>query len=78
MGIYHETKWLITMNSMVVETIERKLGKLQLHSDELKITSTERVKLKTLIAFCSHEYPQLKYIPVIAQPLTTDSGQEKG
>ena len=60
MGSYHETKWLAAINSVALETLNRKLGILRLHFNDPTITSTERIKLKTLVAFILHKYPQLK------------------
>ena len=76
MGMYHESKWLIGINSVVIETIEHKLGILRLHFDDPTITSTERVKLKTLIAFVSYKYPQLK-IHTCYRPTTDLSLEER-
>ena len=60
MGTYHETKWLNAINLIAKQTLERKLGILRLHFNDPTITSTERVKLRTIVGFISFKYPQLK------------------
>lgn len=46
-GDYHETKQLNTINKIVLQTLERKLGILRLHFNEPTITGTEKLKLNT-------------------------------
>ena len=60
MGSHHETKWLAAINSLALETLNRKLGILRLHFNDPTITSTARIKLKTVVAFIGHKYSQLK------------------